>query len=69
MGDGGSARVSDFFFKESKSKKMFEFVFWWGEGSGGGVDGLTDEQAQNYLPLQLFHSWGHNTALMYQLCP
>ena len=35
----------------------------------GGVDGLTAEQAQTSLPLQLLRSWGHNNALMYKLCP
>ena len=64
-GRGGwrGARVSDFFHKESKSKK--KIVFFWGGGEGGRpglgggwgvggrVDGWTDEQAQTNLPLQL----------------
>ena len=69
-GQGRGARVSDFFHKESKSKKNFS-----GGGGGGGVrrcgggvDGWTDEQAQTNLPLQL-RSWGHNNALMYKFCP
>ena len=53
MGEG--ARVSDFIYKESKSKKKFFFFL-----GGGGVDGRRDEQAQTKLHLQLLPSWGHN---------
>ena len=50
MGWGEGATDSDFFYKESKSKKG-TFVRGW-----GGVDGRTDEQAQTNLPLQLLRS-------------
>ena len=80
----GGARVSDFFSqriqickKKKKKKKrkinvfffFFFFFFWGGGGGGGGVDGWTVEQAQINLSLQLLQRWGHNSALMYQLCP
>ena len=47
----------NFFYYETKFKIFF---FWMGVGRG--VDGLTDEQAQTNLPLQLLQSWGHNNA-------
>ena len=54
------ARVNDFFYIESKTKKNG------GRGGGaGGVNGPTEDQT-NYLPLQLFRSWGHNNAQMYK---
>ena len=50
-----------------------ETKFFFGGGGGwggvGGIDGRTDEQAQTNLPLQLLRSLGHNSALMYKLCP
>ena len=45
------AIVSDFLYKESKSKgkKCFYFIIFGGEG-GRGVDEWTDEQVQTNLP-------------------
>ena len=63
-GEGGRASVSEFFYKESKSKKKL-----WGGGCGSRVDGWTDEQAQTNLSLQLLRSKGHTNALMCKLCP
>ena len=74
LAGGGGVEEVNFFNKESKTylrkkKKIFFCVCEWGGGGGRGVDGLTDEQAQTNLPLQLLRSWGHNNALMYKLCP
>ena len=52
------ARVSDFFHKESKSKKKLFFFWggrgWGGWGVGGRVDGWTDEQAQTNFAFNFF---------------
>ena len=51
------ARASEFFYRESKSKKIIkgggEGEMGGGRGMGWGVDGRTYEQAQTNLPLQL----------------
>ena len=58
-GKGGGARVSEFFYKESKSKKNKKNF---GGGLGGGGRGrFTDRgHAQTNLLLQLLRSWEHN---------
>ena len=67
---------TNFFHKESKSKKKKNFFFqvgggvfgwcesWWGRGTW-----MDRQTGQTNLPLQLLPSWEHNNALMYKLCP
>ena len=58
---GTGARESNFL---TKNPNLNFFFFLGGRGLrvgvGVGIDGMTDEQAQTYLPLQLLRSWGHN---------
>ena len=67
---GGARILSDFFHKESKSKKK-TFLFGCGGDGGwrGGGRWMDSRTGPNQFALQLRRSLGHNNALMYKLCP